>query len=172
MKVKHFNMKNSFKLFILLAACASLFGSSCKKNTNTPSGPSFDQITLADIKAHETDFNDPSISNQSLYFNDPSKEFRFKVGSIIVLKNTGPTVHYGKVEILSVNASTMVFNYMAYNDDGSILVPKKEVTVTAGINTFASWTGGPDGDAGTCSLRLNANPIYISGQIRWVVYKF
>lgn len=144
------------KIFLFLLLCMALADSSCKKN-NTPAAVTFDQITLADIKAQDAAFSDPANSD-AIYFNDPAEKRFFKVGTILFLKNPAPTLHYAKLEILSVSGTQLVFNYMAYTDAGAELVSKKQVTIAAGIDDFASWTGGHDADAGTCSIILRPNP--------------
>ena len=146
-----------FKTLILLFLCMAMASTSCKKKTTAPAALTFDQITLADIKAQDAAFSDPTNTG-AIFYNDPAETRTFKTGSILFLKNPGPTLHYGKLEILSVSGMQVVFNYIAYTDAGAELVPKKQVTILAGIDDFASWTGGHNADAITCSIILRSNP--------------
>jgi len=150
-------MIKSLKTLILLLLCVSVASTSCKKKKTTPAAPTFDQLSLADIKAQDAAFSDPAITGD-IYYNDPAEMRTFKVGSILFLKNFGPTLHYAKLEILSVSGTQLVFNYMAYSDTGAEMVSKKQVTITAGIDDFASWTGLHNADPATSAINFQTNP--------------
>jgi hypothetical protein len=151
-------MKTSAKILLLLVSCISLFTSACKKDEKTAPPITFDQIGLADITAHEAELTAQNTGT-AIFYDNAAEARNFKVGSILFLKGDGPTTHYAKLEITSVSATELKFNYMAYNTDGSVLVAKKSVTISVGINTFASWTGGFDTDPANCSVSLVQNPI-------------
>jgi hypothetical protein len=51
---------------------------------------------------------------------------------------------------------------MAYNNDGSVLVAEKVVTVSPGFFAFASWTGLFDADPASYSIGMIDNPIRLT----------
>jgi hypothetical protein len=162
-------MIKPLKTLILLLLCVAVANTSCKKKKTTPAAPTFDQLSLADIKAQDAAFSDPANTG-AIFYNDPTEMRTFKVGSILFLKNPAPTLHYAKLEILSVSGTQLVFNYMAYSDTGAEMVSKKEVTITAGIDDFASWTGLHNADASTCSIFLRSNPkIFINSNTAYLL---
>ena len=154
-------MKTSAKILLLLVSCVSLFASACKKDEKIAPPISFDQIALTDITAHEAELTAQNTGTP-IFYDNAAEARNFKVGSILFLKGDGPTVHYAKLEITSVSSNVLTFNYMAYNIDGSVLVTKELVTVSTGVYTFASWTGGFDTDPANCSIGLVQNPIKIT----------
>lgn len=150
-------MITSAKILLLLVSCVCLFTSACKKDEKTPLPISFDQIALTDITAHDAEFGGQTTGTP-IFYDNAAEARNFKVGSILFLKGDAPAIHYAKLEITSVSATELKFNYMAYNDDGSVLVAKKLVTVSLGFNAFASWTGGFDADGATYSVGMINNP--------------
>ena len=154
-------MKTSAKILLLLVSCVSMFASACKKDEKITPPITFDQIALTDITAHDAEFN-AQTTGTAIFYDNAAEARNFKVGSILFLKGDGPTLHYAKLEITSVSATELKFNYMAYNDDGTVLVAKKLVTISIGFDAFASWTGGFDTDAANCSVSLGQNPIKLS----------
>lgn len=156
-----------FKILLFLLLCMAM--ASCKKKNTTPAALTFDQITLVDIKAQDAAFSDPTNTG-AIFYNDPTEKRTFKVGSILFLKNPAPSLHYAKLEILSVSSTQLVFNYMAYADTGAEMVPKKQVTILAGVDDFASWTGLHNADASTCSIILRPNPtIFINSNTAYLL---
>ncbi|MCX6167150.1 MAG: hypothetical protein NT021_04115 [Sphingobacteriales bacterium] len=145
------------KTLILLFFCMAAASTGCKKNKTTPVSSTFDQITLADIKAQTVEFNDPTNTG-AIYYNDPTENRTFKTGSILFLRNQNPTLHYAKLEILSASVTHLVFNYSAYTDAGVEFISKKQVTIQADFDDFSSWSGEHDVDAGSCSIFLRSNP--------------
>lgn len=154
-------MKTSVKLLLLLVSCVSLFASACKKDEKIAPPISFDQIALTDIKAHEAELTAQNTGTP-IFYDNAAEARNFKVGSILFLKGDGPTVHYAKLEITAVTSNELHFNYMAYNDDGSVLVAKKTVSLFLGFNAFASWTGLFDADPGSYSIGMIDNPIRLT----------
>jgi hypothetical protein len=154
-------MKTSAKILLLLVSCVSMFTSACKKDEKTPLPISFDQIALTDITAHDAEFGGQTTGTP-IFYDNAAEARNFKVGSILFLKAYFPSLHYAKLEVTSVSSSLLTFNYMAYNSDGSVLVTKESVTISTGVNTFASWTGGFDTDPANCSISLVPNPITIT----------
>jgi hypothetical protein len=154
-------MKTSAKILLLLLTGVSLFASACKKDEKTPLPISFDQIGLTDITAHEAELIAQNTGT-AIFYDNAAETRNFKVGSILFLKGDAPTIHYAKLEITSVSATELKFNFMAYNTDGSVLVAKKPVTISVGFSAFASWTGGFDADAASYSIGLVQNPIKLT----------
>ena len=154
-------MKTSAKILLLLVSCVSLFASACKKDEKTALPISFDQIALTDITAHEAEFLGQTTGT-AIYYDNAAEARNFKVGSILFLKGDGPTIHYAKLEITSVSSTELIFNYMAYNNDGSVLVAEKVVTVSPGFFAFASWTGLFDADPASYSIGMIDNPIRLT----------
>ena len=150
-------MKTSAKILLLLVIGVGLFASACKKDEKTPLPISFDQIALTDIQAHDAEFGGQTTGT-AIYYDNAAEARNFKVGSILFLKGDAPTIHYAKLEITSVSATELKFNYMAYNADGTVLVSKKLVTVSLGFNAFASWTGGFDAQVASYSVGMINNP--------------
>ena len=151
-------MKTSVKLLLLLVSCVSLFASACKEDKKITPPVSFAQIGLADIKAHEAELTAQNTGTP-IFYDNAAEARNFKVGSILFLKGDGPTIHYAKLEITSVSSTELIFNYMAYNNDGSVLVAEKVVTVSPGFFAFASWTGGFDADNASFSVGMINSPI-------------
>ena len=154
-------MKTSAKILLLLVSCVSMFASGCKKDEKTVPPINFDQIGLTDITAHEAELIAQNTGTP-IFYDNAAEARNFKVGSILFLKGDAPTIHYAKLEITSVSATELKFNFMAYNTDGSVLVAKKPVTISVGFNAFASWTGGFDADAASYSIGLVQNPIKLT----------
>ncbi len=151
-------MKTSAKILLLLVSCVSLFTSACKKDEKIVPPITFDQIALTDITAHDAEFS-AQTTGTPIFYDNAAEARNFKVGSILFLKGDGPTLHYAKLEITSVSATELKFNYMAYNDDGTVLVAKKLVTISIGFFAFASWTGGFDADPASFSVGMINSPI-------------
>jgi hypothetical protein len=154
-------MKTFAKILLLLVSCVSLFASACKKDEKVVPPISFDQIGLTDITAHEAELIAQNTGTP-IFYDNAAEARNFKVGSILFLKGAAPTIHYAKLEITSVSATELKFNYMAYNSNGSVLVAKKSVTMSIGVNTFASWTGAFDTDFSSHSFAFSDNPAKIT----------
>jgi hypothetical protein len=154
-------MKTSAKILLLLVSCVSLFASACKKDEKIVPPISFDQIALTDITAHDAEFSAQNTGTP-IFYDNAAEARNFKVGSILFLKGDGPTIHYAKLEITSVSSTELIFNYMAYNNDGSVLVAEKVVTVSPGFFAFASWTGLFDADPASYSIGMIDNPIRLT----------
>ena len=154
-------MKTSAKILLLLVSCVSLFASACKKDEKTAPPISFDQIGLTDITAHEAELIAQNTGTP-IFYDNAAEARNFKVGSILFLKGDAPTIHYAKLEITSVSSTELIFNYMAYNNDGSVLVAEKVVTVSPGFFAFASWTGLFDADPASYSIGMIDNPIRLT----------
>jgi len=154
-------MKTSAKILLLLVSCVSMFASACKKDEKTAPPISFDQIALTDITTHEAELTAQNTGTP-IFYDNAAEARNFKVGSILFLKGDAPTIHYAKLEITSVSSNILTFNYMAYNSDGSVLVTKELVTVSTGVYTFASWTGGFDADPASFSIGMIDNPIRLT----------
>jgi len=150
-------MKTSAKILLLLVSCVSMFASGCKKDEKTVPPINFDQIGLTDITAHEAELIAQNTGTP-IFYDNAAEARNFKVGSILFLKGDAPTIHYAKLEITSVSATELKFNFMAYNTDGSVLVAKKPVTISVGFNAFASWTGLFDADPASYSIGMINNP--------------
>jgi hypothetical protein len=153
-------MKTSAKILLLFVSCVSLFASACKEDKKITPPISFDQIALTDITSHDAEFGGQTTGTP-IFYDNAAEARNFKVGSILFLKGEAP-VHYAKLEITSVSATELKFNFIAYNTDGSVLVAKKPVTISVGFNAFASWTGGFDTDASSYSIGLVQNPIKLT----------
>jgi hypothetical protein len=151
-------MKTSAKILLLLVSCVSMFTSACKKDEKTAPPITFDQIGLTDITAHDAEFS-AQTTGSPIFYDNAAEARNFKVGSILFLKGDGPTIHYAKLEITSVSSTELIFNYMAYNNDGSVLVAEKVITVSPGFFAFASWTGGFDADPASFSVGMINSPI-------------
>jgi hypothetical protein len=154
-------MKTNAKILLLLVSCVSLLASACKKDEKTAPPITFDQIGLTDITAHEAEFA-LQEAKSPIFYDNAAEVRNFKVGSILFLKGDAPKIHYAKLEITSVSSSLLTFNYMAYNSDGSVLVTKELVTISVGVNTFASWTGAFDTDFSGHSFAFSDNPAKIT----------
>ncbi len=153
-------MKTSVKLLLLLVTGVSLFASACKKDEKTSLPITFDQIALTDITAHEAEFSALNTGS-AIYYENPAEARNFKVGSILFLKGDG-IIHYAKLEITSVSASEVKFNFMAYNPDGSVLVAKKLVIIGLGQSTFSSLTGLYDAQPALFSIGFSNSPTSIT----------
>jgi hypothetical protein len=154
-------MKTSAKILLLLVIGVCLFASACKEDKKITPPVSFAQIGLADIKAHEAELTAQN-TGIPIFYDNVAEARNFKVGSILFLKGDGPTIHYAKLEITSVSSTELIFNYMAYNNDGSVLVAEKVVTVSPGFFAFASWTGLFDADPASYSIGMIDNPIRLT----------
>ena len=156
-------MKTSAKILLLLVSCLSLFASACKKDEKITPPISFDQIALTDITAHEAEFSAQNTGS-AIYYENPAEARNFKVGSILFLKGEG-IIHYAKLEITSVSASEVKFNFMAYNPDGSVLVAKKLVIIGLGQSTFSSLTGLYDAQPAVFSVGFSNSPTSITTSV-------